>query len=193
MSCCPLKRRCPLFGLSTNGGFTCRHMCYIPSPWRHQCRVSPGHIAGTLISSHTNTSCIHLVIQGSVVTNTMIRHQLYNTLESQTKFESQNVWQMKIRTDRVYIKLEVCPQKKTRLLKIYTAKIFSHKVITRRIKIILGLALFYLIHVHFDYYYYYYLLYIISHDIILMWCESVIHLSIYQSISSQLMQIWIHV
>ena len=56
------------------------------SPWRHQCRVSPGHIAATLISSHTNTSCIHLVIQCPVVTNTTIWHQLYNNLESQTKF-----------------------------------------------------------------------------------------------------------
>ena len=121
LSCCPLKRRHPLFGLSTNGGFTVDTCAIYPSPWRHQCRVSPGHIhvhvAGTLISSHTNTSCIHLVIQRPVMTNTMIRHQLYNTQGSQTNFESQTVWQMKIRADRVSIKLEVCPHKKTKLPK----------------------------------------------------------------------------
>ena len=54
----------------THSPYVHTHALY-PSPWRHQCRVSPGHIAGTLISSHTNTSCIHLVIQRPVVTNTI--------------------------------------------------------------------------------------------------------------------------
>ena len=56
-------------------GYT--NVCTTPSPWRYKSRVSPGHIAGTLISSHTNTSCIHLVIQCSAKRkSTITEHNL---------------------------------------------------------------------------------------------------------------------
>ena len=105
------------------------HAVSHPSPWRHQCRVSPGHIAGTFISSHTNTSCIHLVIQCPVIINTTIWHQLYNTLESQTKF-----WKTKRLTNenlnwQSINKLEACPhRKKDKNCQKYTAKSLSHKI-----------------------------------------------------------------